>query len=159
MLFVAIALCAGCTSSAGHAPPGIAPDRVSWCGAPDVTFEDDGISPSATIKDWKHAQSLLGFTPLLPPSLPVGTCLVAAGGVVRNSTFGGRFLITYELPDHGALSLAESPKLGDIPTPQCSTGAGSITTCQQTQNGLDVTISSTQTATQLQSLLTSLHPD
>jgi hypothetical protein len=126
---------------------------------PNITFEDDGTSPSATINDWRHAQSLMGFTPLLPPSLPVGTCLAAVGGVARNPTFGGRFLITYELPDHGALSIAESPKLQDIPTPQCSSGAGSITTCRQTQNGLDVTISSTQTEAQLRSLLGSLHPD
>jgi hypothetical protein len=159
LLCVAVTLCAGCASDTGHTPPGIAPDRVSWCNAPDVTFEDDGTSPSATIKDWKHAQPLLGFTPLLPPTLPTGTCLAAAGGVVRNSTFGGRFIITYELPDHGALSLAESPKLQDIPTPQCSADTGSITTCRQTQHGLDITISSTQTAAQLRSLLASLHPD
>ncbi len=159
LLFIITALCAGCASDTNHAPSGIAPDRVSWCSAPDITFEDDGTSPSTTIKDWPHAQSLLGFTPLLPPSLPAGACLAAAGGVVRNPTFGGRFIITYELPDHGALSLAESPRLQEIPAPQCSTGAGSITTCRQTQTGLDITISSTQSAAQLRSLLGSLRAD
>ena len=145
-----------CATSVTPAPVGIAPDRVLWCSQPVMAFEDDGVSPSATITDWPTAQRVLDFAPVLPPRLPVGACLAAAGGVVRNPIFGGRFIITYELANGGALSLAESPKQQDLPAAQCSAGAAAtipIITCQQTLQGLDITLTSTQSVASLRALL------
>lgn len=156
LLVGVIGLSAGCASSGAATTAGIALDRLSWCNKPAIAFEDDGVSPSATIGDWPQAQRVLGFTPLLPPSLPVGACLASAGGAVRNPIFGGRFSITYELAQQGALSLAESPQQQVVPTPQCSAGTAApvpLNSCHQTQAGLDITLTSTLAPAQLRTLL------
>lgn len=139
---------------------GVAPARVAWCAPPTIAFEDDGAAPPATLTKWPQAQGLLGFAPLLPARLPVGTCLVSAGGVVRNPIFGSRFSINYQLAGTGALSFAEVPKPGDAATPTCGgadpVGGVSSAYCQQVIRGVNVTLSSTLPIAQTQQLMAML---
>lgn len=153
-----LALGAGC-SSQSDTRDGVALAHIPWCSQPTIAFEDDGAVPPADLTTWKLAQPLLGFSAHLPSRLPAGACLVSAGGVVRNPVFGGRFTITYALPQGGALSIAETPQQHAIANPQCSTGpaaATPITTCQQTRDGLNITISSSQSADQVRAVLAHL---
>ncbi len=139
---------------------GIAPARVAWCATPTVAFEDDGAAPPATLTQWPQAQGLLGFAPLLPARLPVGACLISGGGVVRNPIFGSRFSVNYQLAGTGALSFAEVPKPGDMPTPTCGgadpVGGVSSAYCQQTIRGVNVTLSSTLSIAETQHLMATL---
>lgn len=140
----------------------VAPSAVGWCDEPIIGFSDGGVTPNRTLTTWDDAKGLLGFDPLLPPKVPSGACLFSAGGVVRNPLFGGRFTITYQIPGSGSISLAEVPSQQDIPTPQCDDSGTStrlsITTCQQTLSGLNVTISSSETADQIRAMLAALRP-
>ena len=160
MLSVALLL-AGCASS--RIPPtGIVLAHVAWCAQPTIAFQDDGVTPAATLTDWAEASPLLGFVPVLPARVPNGACLVSAGGVVRDAVFGGRFTIIYALPQAGALSIAETPSQQSIPTPQCSAEPTStstpLATCQQTVSGLNVTVFSSLTVTQIRALLMTAQP-
>ena len=160
LLSVALLLVA-CASSVAR-PSGIALGKVAWCGQPTIAFQDDGVTPAATLTDWSQASPLLGFVPLLPTRVPTGACLVSAGGVVRDPVFGGRFTIIYALPQAGALSIAETPAQQSIPTPQCSAEQTStstpLATCQQTLAGLNVTIFSSLSTTQIHTLLATTGP-
>lgn len=147
--------CSGQSDTSGDIPL----THIPWCSQPTIAFEDDGAVPPADLTIWQQAQPLLGFAPQLPPRLPAGACLASVGGVVRNPVFGGRFTITYALPHGGALSLAETPQQRPIATPECSTGpaaATPITTCQQTRAGLNITLSSSQSADHVQAVLAQL---
>ena len=159
LLVVALCLLAGCNNGSST-PAGLAPAQVAWCGTPTVVFEDDGAAPPATLTQWSQAQTLLGFAPLLPARLPIGTCLISAGGVVRNPVFGGRFSINYQINATGALSFAEVPKPGDRVTPTCGSAdpidGVSTAFCQQTIQGVNVTLSSTLAIAQIQHLMATL---
>lgn len=151
---------AGCGHSAASVTD-VALARVGWCAQPTIAFQDDGVTPAATLTQWEQARSLLGFVPLLPGRLPTGACLVSAGGVVRDPVFGGRFTIIYALPQAGALSIAETPAQQNIPAPECGTaqtGSTPLATCQQTLRGLNVTIFSSLPITRIQTLLASTQP-
>jgi len=150
-------LAAGCGATMTTPPPSL--DRVPWCGTPTIAFQDEGVAPSVTITDWPHAQPGLNLLPLLPPSLPKGTCLLSAGGILHDPTFGGRFIITYALPNHGALSIAETPQTVSIASVQCDTstlGSTPLSTCQTTQGGLNITTTGTQSIPELRTLLSTL---
>ncbi len=153
---VGLCLLGGLSGCGGSSASNVRPlDRLNWCDGPSIHFIDESTTPSTTIVDWPHAQSGLGFDPLLPPTLPRGSCLQDAGGVLHDPVFGGRFTLTYQLPDSGALSIAEAQQQQPIPAVMCSsplsgaTGTIHITTCRQTRNGLDIALSSTQTAAQI----------
>ena len=62
-----------------------------------------------TLTDWQQVKSELGFTPYLPVTLPAGTCLVSAYGMVHDPILGGSFTIGYLLPDHSAVTFSEAP--------------------------------------------------
>ncbi len=167
VMMLGVCALAGCGSSSTRtsttAPfAGIAPSAVRWCSTPTIAFEDDGTAPPSILPSWAQAKPLLGFTVELPPLIPKDACLVSGGGVVRNPTFGSRFTVLYALATTGALSIAEVPKSQDIPQPQCDaeqSGNAPIATCQQTINGLNVTISSSLTFDQVRYLLASLKPN
>ncbi len=152
----------GCAGSSTTTTMGIAPNQVGWCDQPIIAFEDDGVSPAANLATWDQAQGLLGFVPLLPARIPGGACLASAGGVVRNPVFGARFNIIYELPQSGALTLAETPQQQGNGQMQCSAVPSTTTTlatCQQTLHGLNVTMLSTLSLAQVRALLTSVQPN
>lgn len=62
-----------------------------------------------TLNNWEQVKANLGFTPYLPATLPSGTCLVSAYGMVHDATLGGSFTIGYLLPNHSAITFSEIP--------------------------------------------------
>lgn len=138
---------------------------LAWCGMPAVQFQDEGTNPATLITVWSRVQPVLGFTLALPPQLPSGSCLVLAGGTVHDPIFGGRFSITYRLPDGGALSLAEAPQTAPLPAVTCSASTTNpsstvmITTCRATRDGVDLTLSATDNEHQIRNWLASLQPN
>jgi hypothetical protein len=117
--------------------------KLHWCGKPLLLFRDEGAgttersgpihqtavpladvfsttSNPRTITDWKQVEPSLGFTVYLPATLPVHTCLTSASGTVHDPILGGSFTISYLLPDHSAISLAEAPLRSKNATFQCS---------------------------------------
>jgi hypothetical protein len=153
----------GCNSTTSMPPvKGVALAQLPWCSHPVIAFTDESVIPNEIIGDWATAQRRLTFVPLLPPTLPGGTCLFAAGGVVGDPIFQSRFSITYILADGSSLSIAEAPEREQIPQPICTTGQDSSlpsATCQVTNNGINVTLSGKQqTTASLQDLIKSLKP-
>lgn len=142
---------------------GVPLSHLNWCQEANIRFEDDATTPTAILTTWDQAQAALGFAPLLPPALPSGSCLLAAGGTLHDPIFGGRFSITYRLASGAPLSIAEAQEAQPLPAIQCSANGATgstiaITTCRQTQGGLDITISSTQPEAQTRALLAILQP-
>lgn len=109
------------------------------------------------VSDWQSVKGQLGFTPYLPESLPKGSCLALAGGSIHDPVFGGRFLITYYLPQTGPLSFSEAPKgtsgsnslSGNV---QCSQAAQSPTSATTPSTTPNATSSGTPTATPVPAL-------
>ncbi len=98
---------------------------------PSATATSSAGTPSAatptTLTDWQLVKGDLGFTIYLPATLPAGTCLVSAYGMVHDPILGGSFTIGYLLPDHSALTFSEAPVRS-----QSTAFACNVTTTQQT---------------------------
>lgn len=136
--------------------------QLSWCDQPLIEFQDNASTSQNVLSSWDQVKDQLGFTPYLPPTLPKGSCLVLAGGVIHDPIYGGHLSITYDLPgDQGPVSFSEAPKRPNLDTKlQCSQDTQdkqNVTTiCLGVINGTSVTIASRQTQSQVQSLFNSL---
>jgi hypothetical protein len=161
-MLAALACLAACGPTAKSSTSGVPLSRLAWCEHPTIAFTDEGVVPAVTITDWARARQAIGFDPLLPPTLPSSTCLVSAGGVAHDPVFGSRFIITYALANHGALSFVESPAQRTLLQPQCSaaatTSSTTIATCQATLQGIEITASGTQSAAALSAQIATLKP-
>ena len=136
--------------------------QLSWCDQPLIEFQDNASTSQNVLSNWNQVKDQLGFTPYLPPTLPKGSCLVLAGGVIHDPIYGGHLSITYDLPgDQGPVSFSEAPKRPNLDTKlQCSQDTQdkqNVTTiCLGVINGTSVTIASRQTQSQVQLLFNSL---
>jgi len=160
LIFLAIVGLTACGSSSTTRQPAL--QQLLWCSEPVLAFIDEGTVPATMLPDWQAAKGSLGFTVTLPPTLPPQTCLISAGTVTHDPVFGSRFSITYSLPDNQSLSIAESPQQQAIPKLQCSSTTGTdqiATTCQQTRDNVNITISGNQRVAQIQGLFPQLVPN
>lgn len=136
--------------------------QLNWCDQPLIAFQDNGSTSQTVLSDWGQVKDQLGFTPYLPPTLPKGSCLVLAGGVIHDPIYGGHLSITYDLPgDQGPVSFSEAPKRPNLDTKlQCSQDTTSkqtpTTICLGVISGTSVTVASRQSQTQVQALFNSL---
>lgn len=136
--------------------------QLTWCDQPLIAFQDNGSTSQSVLSDWNQVKDQLGFTPYLPPTLPKGSCLVLAGGVIHDPIYGGHMSITYDLPgDQGPISFSEAPKRPNLDTKlQCSqdtqTKQSATTICLGVINDTSVTIASRESQSQVQSLFKSL---
>ena len=162
LVVIALAL-AGCsltgssTATATSGPQGLS--QLSWCDGPQIIFQDDSSSTQAVISDWSKVQGQLGFTYYLPPTLPYGSCLDLAGGVIHDQIFGGKLDLTYTLPKIGSLTFAEAPKHGEIVTSlQCAVSPADSTAniCIGSISGATITIAGRDSVSNLQSIFNSL---
>jgi hypothetical protein len=78
-------------------------------GGTSIATSTATTATPTTLTDWNQVEKNLGFTPYLPPTLPSGTCLVSAYGMIHDPILGGSFTIGYLLPDHSAVTLSEAP--------------------------------------------------
>jgi len=124
----------GSGPSTSATPTQISLARLHWCGKVLMIFRDEGSTAGAstavgtptaaaggtptatataatptTLTNWQQVKDELGFTVYLPTTLPVGTCLVSAYGMVHDPILGGSFTIGYLLPDHSAVTFSEAP--------------------------------------------------
>ena len=178
-----------CSSGQGASSDHVALSQVPWCDQPSVNFQDDSKLTAPTLTDWNTIKSQLGFTPYLPATMPKGTCLALAGGSVHDPVFGGRFLITYYLPNIGPISFSEAPKNANVgahisnalqcsqssfpTTPTASsatptssgtvvptaTAAAPLTICLGTVSETNISIASAMSQGDLQSLYKGLQPN
>ncbi|HET8911150.1 MAG TPA: hypothetical protein VFN23_06790 [Ktedonobacteraceae bacterium] len=126
------------------ATPDVALNQLSWCDKPFIVFSDlqhAGATATATpsvlptldtsngtpvptnvptITNWPKVKPLLNFTTYLPQMLPQGSCLVSVTGTVHDPIFGSSFTISYLLPDHSSVNVAEAPLRAQNPEFQCS---------------------------------------
>ena len=163
-LLVVVALTlAGCSLSGGPSstaatgPQGLS--QLSWCDGPQIIFQDDSSSTQSVISDWSKVQGQLGFTYYLPTTLPHGSCLDLAGGVIHDQIFGGKLDLTYTLPKIGSLTFAEAPKHGDIVTSlQCAVSPADSTAniCIGAISNTTITIAGRDSTGNLQSIFNSL---
>jgi hypothetical protein len=187
---IALALgLAACTSGQSSSSNQLALAQIPWCDQPSITFQDDSKLTPATLTDWATIKRNLGFTPYLPATLPKGTCLALAGGSVHDPIYGGRFLITYYLPNTGPLSFSEAPKnanagghlangvqcsqssIGATPTTASTTPAAGataaatstpvapLTICLGTLSETNISVASAMSEQELQSLYKGLKPN
>lgn len=150
----------GTSSGVTTGPQGLS--QLSWCDGPQIIFQDDSSSTQQVISNWGQAQSQLGFTYYLPATMPAGTCLDIAGGVIHDQIFGGKLDLTYTLPKIGSLTFAEAPKHGDIVTSlQCAVSPADSTAniCIGAINDTTITIAGRDTDSDLQSIFHSLKPN
>ncbi|HUY79160.1 MAG TPA: hypothetical protein VMV29_20500 [Ktedonobacterales bacterium] len=163
-LLVVVALTlVGCSLSGGSGsttttgPLGLS--QLSWCDGPQIIFQDDSSSTQSVISDWSKVQGQLGFTYYLPATLPQGSCLDLAGGVIHDQIFGGKLDLTYTLPKIGSLTFAEAPKHGDIVTSlQCavSPADSAANICIGAISNTTITIAGRDSTSNLQSIFNSL---
>lgn len=116
----------GVTPSAGT-PTVVAGTPTAVVATPSVTM----TTPTpTTLTNWQQVKNELGFTPYLPATLPAGTCLVSAYGMVHDPILGGSFTIGYLLPDHSAVTFSEAPLSAQNKNAQfqCNVMASSDTT-------------------------------
>ncbi|MGH2486302.1 MAG: hypothetical protein ACRDHE_09840 [Ktedonobacterales bacterium] len=150
--------------------------QLSWCDQPLIEFQDNSSTSQTVITAWDQVKSQLGFTTYLPTTLPKGSCLVLAGGVIHDPIYGGHLSITYDLPgDQGPISFSEAPKRPNLDTSlQCSQNTPATTTTTATATttpatttpttticlgviaNTSVTIASRETQSQVQALFNSL---
>jgi hypothetical protein len=136
--------------------------QVPWCDTVSITFIDSGSATQATLSNWEVVSPQLGFTPYLPSSFPKGTCLVLAGGSVHDPVFGGRMVITWNLPGDVPVSFSEAPKRSTLGSSlQCAPSSQQAGTsiCLGTLGSTGITIASSQSSDQLQALFKSLQPN
>ena len=144
--------------------------QLSWCDQPLIEFQDNSSTSQTVITAWDQVKSQLGFTTYLPTTLPKGSCLVLAGGVIHDPIYGGHLSITYDLPgDQGPVSFSEAPKRPNLDTSlQCSQNTpatvtttatattAATTICLGVISDTSVTIASRESQSQLQALFNSL---
>jgi hypothetical protein len=165
-LLAALMLVSGCSlggSSTAAAPTTLASDKVPWCGGSvSLTFIDNGSSSQTTLTNWKAVSSQLGFTPYLPDSFPLGTCLVLAGGTIHDPVYGGHLVVTWNLPGNISLSFSEAPKRANLSGPlQCTQSSQQSTTsiCLGTVSNTGITIASNQSSAKVRALFSTLKPN
>jgi hypothetical protein len=152
----------GSSSTVKATSSDLTPAQVPWCDIASITFIDSGNATQPTLSDWAVVSPQLGFTPYLPSSFPTGTCLVLAGGSVHDPVFGGRMVITWNVPGTGPLSFSEAPKRSTLASSlQCaqSSQEAGTTICLGTLGNTGITIASSQSASKLQALFNTLKPD
>lgn len=153
-------LLAGCTLFNGGSATAASPSQVPWCDAhSSPAFQDNSSASHTVLTNWSDVKDQLGFTVYLPSSLPKGSCLALAGGSIHDPIFGGRFQITYTLPNVGPMAFSEAPKRPNMSDKvQCLSSAADAKTtiCEGVVNGTDVTIAARETSQQLQSVFSSL---
>lgn len=162
LVVIALAL-VGCSlpgrsgSTATTGPQGLS--QLSWCDGPQIIFQDDSSSTQSVISDWSKVQGQLGFTYYLPATLPQGSCLDLAGGVIHDQIFGGKLDLTYTLPKIGSLTFAEAPKHGDIVSSlQCAVSPADSTAniCIGAISNTTITIAGRDSTGNLQAIFKSL---
>jgi hypothetical protein len=159
---VGVLTLAGCTLFGGGSSGGAAQSLTSipWCDSKSIRFLDQSAPSAQPLTNWGDVKDQLGFTYYLPGSLPKGTCLVLAGGTIHDSVFnGGKFSITYNLPDSGPLSFAEAPKQANASANvQCVQSAEDAKTniCQGVVGETSVTIASRLSTDAIQSYYSNL---
>ncbi len=146
---------------------------------PTATAGASASMTPTTLTDWQTVKGEIGFTTFLPPTLPTGTCLVSAYGMVHDPILGGSFTIGYLLPNHTAMTLSEAPMHSQstafacnvTTTSQANTAAtgtpsatqGSATAPLQVCNGVhgttSIVFSAQGTTAELQTLFNALQPD
>jgi hypothetical protein len=158
---------AGCslgstTSTTTHTNTDLTTAQVPWCDTVSITFIDSGSATQATLSNWNIVSPQLGFTPYLPSSFPKGTCLVLAGGSVHDPVFGGRMVITWNLPGDVPLSFSEAPKRSNLGSSlQCAQSSQQADTsiCLGILGNTGITIASSQSSDKLQALFKTLQPN
>jgi hypothetical protein len=134
--------------------------QIPWCDRKDISFLDQSAPSAAPLTNWSDVKDQLGFTYYLPSTLPKGTCLVLAGGTIHDSVFnGGKFSITYNLPDSGPIAFTEAPKQPNVATSvQCVQSAQDAKTniCQGVVGETSVTIASRLSTDAIQGYYSSL---
>jgi hypothetical protein len=159
---VGVLTLAGCTLFGGGSSSGSAQSltQIPWCDRKDISFIDQSAPSAAPLTNWADVKDQLGFTYYLPSSLPKGTCLVLAGGTIHDSVFnGGKFSITYYLPETGPLAFSESPKQANVsPNFQCVQSAQDAKTniCQGVIGGTNVTLAARLSTDAMQNYFSSL---
>ena len=165
VLLAALLLLGGCSLGGGStvaAKATLLPDQVPWCDTVSVTFIDDASSTQSTLTNWQSVSTQLGFTPYLPTTFPRGTCLVLAGGSIHDPVYGGHLVITWNLPGNVPLSFSEAPKRATLGNSlQCAPSSQQAGTsiCLGTVGNTGITIASSQSATQVKALFTTLQPN
>lgn len=164
-LALPLLLLAGCQlgSSSNTAPSAnmVALSDIQWCNQPLITFVDGATTTQTTTSDWNTVKGQLGFTPLLPPTFPRGTCLELAGGSIHSPIYGGQFSITYILPTVGPVSFSEAPKHGSVAGGvQCIVSAqdSKANICLGAISSMTVTVASHQSQPALRQLFSALAP-
>lgn len=150
----------GATSVAASSPQGLS--HLSWCDGPQIIFQDNSSTSQQVITSWGQVQNQLGFTYYLPATLPLGSCLDLAGGVIHDQIFGGKLDLTYTLPKIGSLTFAEAPKHGDIVTSlQCAVSPADSTAniCIGAVSDTTITIAGRDTTSDLQAIFATLKPN
>lgn len=132
-------------SNTNGGTPAVALKQLQWCDKPFIVFSDlknssanatatgtPNILPTLdtsngtattntpTITDWQKVKPQLDFTTYLPETLPQGSCLVSVTGTVHDPIFGSSFTVSYLMPDHSSVNLAEAPLRAQNPEFQCS---------------------------------------
>jgi hypothetical protein len=134
--------------------------QIPWCDRKDINFLDQSAPNAAPLTSWPDVKDQLGFTYYLPATLPKGTCLVLAGGTIHDSVFnGGKFSITYNLPESGPIAFTEAPKQPNVATSvQCVQSAQDTKTniCQGVIGETSVTIASRLSTDAIQGYYSSL---
>jgi hypothetical protein len=163
LLLLILAGCSlGSTTTTTPTSTDLTPAEVPWCDTVSITFIDSGSATQATLSNWDVVSPQLGFTPYLPSSFPKGTCLVLAGGSVHDPVFGGRMVITWNLPGNVPLSFSEAPKRSNLGSAlQCtqSSQQASTSICLGTVGNTGITIASSQSSDKLHALFISLKPN
>ncbi|HEX6818630.1 MAG TPA: hypothetical protein VF120_09670 [Ktedonobacterales bacterium] len=157
-------LLAGCTLfNGGSSSTAKSLSDLGWCDTnQSPRFQDDSTPSQPIISSWSNVKDQLGFTVYLPSSLPKGSCLALAGGSIHDPVYGGHLDVTYLLPGtQGQVPLAfsEAPKRsGMSDSVQCvqSPQDSATNICLGAIDGTSVTIASRQSASQLQSVFSSL---
>jgi hypothetical protein len=166
ILVALLAVLAGCSLGGGttSAPTTdqLALTKIPWCDSVSINFIDSASVNQTTVNNWSDVASQLGFTPYLPEAFPNGTCLVLAGGSLHDPIFGGHFVITWNLPGNVPLSFSEAPKRADLGSSlQCAASAQQANTsiCLGTMGGTGITIASTESASEIETLFHELQPN
>lgn len=173
-----VATLAGCdagnTSATGTTATKLS--QLQWCDKPLISFQDNGSTSQSVITSWSAVKDQLGFTYYLPPTMPKGTCLVLAGGVIHDPIFGSHISITYNQPGDQPISFSEAPKrpnldntlqcrqdsTGATPAatattaPKTATPAPATTVCLGVIGNTSVAIAARQSTAELQTLFKSL---
>jgi len=163
LLVAAALMLAGCSLTgkpSGGSPTGPQGlSQLSWCSTPQIIFQDASSSNQQVISDWGRVQGQLGFTYYLPATLPQGSCLDSASGVIHDQIYGGRLDLTYTLPKIGSLTFSEAPKRTNIVTAlQCapSPADSAAHICIGAISNTTITIAGYDTTNDLQTMFHSL---